>query len=196
MKLQRSIFMEGSFSYEISFMRLFCGFKNTEIFAHRVEAYLRNIFRSQFSDAEKTCGNIVTPSFFEILRLRSLRYISQINEPIVTAITVNMINSVFRIFSGNVEPCKSVSEMVYPQQHYLPISIRPNTSSYFSNLYSIASLNSTQEYSCFRIIGKFFLQSFKSKILFSHDAVTSLIGERPARDYSRCGLRYSSTHLR
>lgn len=189
--LQRSELMKFTFGIKICLMRFFGCCKTSNMFLLTVYFYtcLKRFSAIKDTNAKKSAF-IIFFRALKILIVFRLRGFAKIFKRIITWIPIDMINAEFRKNSRHIQPNQAVHQIIRTINAYLPIT------AFFSSVPGNISWRnpvcwrySPSQKTNVRIIVNKFTQTFCSKIGFSHDAISPLIGERPARDfYSRAGL--------
>lgn len=178
---------------QVRLMSKLGGQKNSEVDVLSVYTYLGHPLLSATCCAKKAvCIEwLYSRLILHVLRARGF---PQIIESIVRTLSVFVVNIAFRPRSSHIEPSKPVSTIKCSKYSYVGIPrCFTEASSNRSDWRSVARTNSPRKNSSFLIVVKQLAQAFYGKIGLSHDALLKLIGEKPARVESTCGLRYFNT---
>ena len=134
---------------------------------------------------------VVGMSLPSIFHVTSEGHVAEIGNPVVALDSVDMVNHLNRKSSMHIQPSKAMSLKCIVGDFYYAISSGTYVSSGNDSCISEsrASRNPSKNPG-FWIIMKKFAQAFCGKIGVSHDAVLSLIGQRPARVDSTCWPRH------
>jgi hypothetical protein len=117
----------------------------------------------------------------EVLLVDRLRDISQICEPIVERVAVQMIDDANRERSGHVQPSSAVGVVVVSiNADDKPARLRIPACDSSRNAAPSAGSDPMSEHARLRVVAKKGAQTRGGKIGLSHEAVLSLIGQRPA----------------
>jgi len=126
-----------------------------------------------------------------VLLVYCLRNIAQVSYRIVSGVTVLMVDLSIRPNATHVQPRKAVRPVVMTSNADLDVTAAVAASG-ARLVASLASWIAPAKYAGIWIVVKKLAQTLRGKIGLSHDAVLSLIGQRPARVDSTGGLRYFS----
>ena len=156
-------------------------------------SYRRNPFASLCMKMHSSKSAFIVGPNAGILSVFALGGVSKVCNPIVKTIAIYVVNVVFWKFSINIKPRKSVSIVSVSKKTDADVFMAAACSSRFSGFYYTPSPSivvKPRKHSGVRIVMKNFAQTFCSKIGLSHDAVLSLIGQRPGSVSALSGLRY------
>ena len=126
-----------------------------------------------------------------VLLVDVLRNIPQVIERVVAGVAVYMVKLAPWPIAVNVQPRKAVRSVVLAGDADLGVSAAVAAPGKWLAL-RLAVRVVPSECTRLRVVVKKFAQTLRGKIDGSHDAVLSLIGQRPARVDSTGGLRYFS----
>lgn len=133
---------------------------------------------------------VVGPASLYVLIIFALRNILQVCNSVVAFVAVYVVNVEIRPQPINKEPRSAMrfkSDSINP---YAYVSIVPDGSGNIAHIDSVGRSDFARENAGKWIVMKKFAQAFCGKIGVSHDAVLSLIGQRPARVDSTCWPRH------
>ncbi len=158
---------------------------------HSARCYLRSPVCSVFADS-KNPVRAVGLGATQVLHISRLRNISQITNPIVSWVPVNVVNVFSWPTSEFIEPSKPMASVSLPAYAYFQIpAIEAPCNISGMNVRCKSGLPS--ENASLWVVIKNFAQACCGKIGLSHDTVPSLIGQRPGRVISTSGLRHFIT---
>ena len=128
----------------------------------------------------------------EILQVNGSRNVSQVAKGVVRPIPIFVVDVVLRPIASHVKPCQPMASIGLGLESYLEIPQRIKASSDCADRCGpvSASLNDPRKNAGFWVVVKKLAQHLRGKIGLSHDAVLSLIGQKPACVDSTSGLRY------
>jgi hypothetical protein len=117
-----------------------------------------------------------------VLTVNAVIRIAQIAYAVVSAVTIHVVNLAFRPFPIMEKPCYSVAEILRAIRAHIDVSLLlPGA---WADLANVGAFDS-RENAGLRVVGEETPRLFKSKIADSHDAVSSLIGQRLAPRFQR-----------
>ena len=185
--------MKLSFGNKICLVSEFLSFVRSEVILHASRCYLCSPVRSIFANTENAVRAVGLRSTL-VLHVPHMRNISQIANPVVAWVPVDVVDHSGRPNPVYMQPCKSVRP-VNPSSYtnfQIPAVI---VSSDISDMDVGCKPCQPRKTATLWVVVKQFAQALcgKRKIIFSHDTVPSLIGQRPARVISTGGLRYFIT---
>jgi len=120
-----------------------------------------------------------------VLRINCWISKTQIVESVIRSIAIDVVKHVGRPLTSHVQPCKAMrkeSRSVNADRNVAASFNASNRSCTMSPMPTNG--NATHKRSDHRVVIKKFAQSLRGKIRFSHDALLSLIGQRPASVFS------------
>ena len=126
-----------------------------------------------------------------VLLIDCLRNIAQVSYRVVSGVAVLMVDLSIRPNATHVQPREAMRPVVMTSNADLDVTSAVAASG-ARLVASLASWVAPAKYAGFWVVMKKFAQTLRGKIGLSHDAVLSLIGQRPARVDSTGGLRYFS----
>lgn len=134
---------------------------------------------------------VVGMSLPSIFHVASEGHVAEIGNPVVALDSVDVVDHLNRKSSMNIQPSKAMSlkSIVGDFYYAIPSGIYVSSGNDACISASRAARNPSKN-SGFWIVMKKFAQAFCGKIGVSHDAVLSLIGQRPARVDSTCWPRH------
>lgn len=186
-RLNLTSVMQLPLGFNVRGVRLVSRTKLTEIFLLAIDSDYGRIAATVL-----TCAKFAASTRFsrcaEILHVYRVRHVAQIVDAIVRAYCVFVVN-VPRPDVVDIEPCKSMSEVVLPIDSYIDVPVRTNATSNISDVNPARSTASGAvcENARLWIIVQQFAQTFGGKIQRSHAA--SVIGHvvRALATFPRCG---------
>lgn len=166
------------------------GFMHSKAYNFTAHHYLCAPFVSFLRCAKKS-AQIVEVGFCDILMIFGVRRLAQIIDTIVKFVAVFVVNLAFWPSTMNKKPSKSMQPVVFAIKAHNAVAFLVDITRMGAGFYALSSktLNPRKQ-SCFWVVVKKMAQAFCGKIGFSHDAPLMLIGQKPVRVYSTCGLRY------
>ena len=132
------------------------------------------------------------PSFASVAHVLSSGSNPKVAQPVVVADAVDVVNLSIRINPVDVQPSKSVQGVVFVGYLRSQIAGSVCGTNYISNFDGANRADTPSKNTRLGIVMKKFAQSFCGKIGLSHEAVLSLIGQRPDSVRSGFGPRYFS----
>ena len=131
--------------------------------------------------------------FALILNVFCLRNIPKVANPIVCFPSVDVVNMVGWEGPVNIEPSKAMQRVgfIFNLRSVIPVTV--NASNRMIDWKAIAGFYKPCKHASILVVVKKFAQACCGKIGLSHDAVLSLIGQRPGSVSALSGLRYFST---
>lgn len=115
----------------------------------------------------------------EILLINAPGYIPQIIKRVIAGVSINVVNLMLRPSTGNVQPRKPVGQKPASCNGNYGPSVDVTSAGNASRVGGPASTLAPCEYAGLGVVMKKFAQKLRGKIGLSHDAVLSLIGQRP-----------------
>lgn len=180
--------------FKVSGMRLFWSCILPKVVAFPVDADLSKPRQrcSMFSFGNpKKPASAVGSTFAHVLLVFRFGCATQIGPSVVRSIPINVVNFVRRPFVSHVQPRKAMGFVgIAPN---LDCSVPLNgfkSARHGVGVNRIGHSDAPRKNARFWIVMKKFAQTLRGKIGLSHDAVLSLIGQRPVSVSSTCGLRY------
>ena len=141
----------------------------------------------------KNAGTLVVPHGFPlVLGVDAAAYISQVGDGIIRPIAVYVVNVIFGPCARHVQPCQPVKPIRALVDAGYEVAVFPETPNWCADVDAHGRLDAPRKRPGLRVVVNQFVKSLYGKIVVSHDAVLSLIGQRPARVDSTSGLRYFS----
>lgn len=125
-----------------------------------------------------------------ILRVFRVSDFAQIANSVVAFVTVDVVKDAAWKDAMHIKPSQSVRPEGGTIDFDDSITLLSPTGYVACECLAVAGVDSPPKDSGFWIVMKKFAQTLRGKIGLSHDAVLSLIGQRPACVGSTCGLRY------
>ena len=188
-KLNRASSMQSALSLKVGGMGEFGCVKVTEIARNTVHLNDGSPLPTVPVCAKepRACSSLRGSLVLDVL---SLGDIAEIANPVIRSNPVDVVNVLARKLAVNVKPCKSVKKVCFEGNLYSAISISVNTPNRVVNREAVAGLNQPREHASLGVVMKQFTQALCGKIGLSHDAVLSLIGQRPGSVSALSGLRY------
>lgn len=182
------------FGFTVSGMRKFSGSKTTKMLAFPVKSNLGIPLPGRLvqRDSKQAAGLIAYWRTMLILLIFAVACLSQVYKAIVCPVAIHVVNLLRRPFSRHVKPREAVCLVRGSGAADAPISIAMVQIPGFLSVAATGATFGPCEYTRLRVVVKKFAQTLRGKIGLSHDAVLSLIGQRPACVDSTCGLRYFS----
>ena len=131
--------------------------------------------------------------FALILNVFRLRDITKVANPVVCFSSVDVVNMVGGKGPVNIEPSKAMQRVsfIFNLRSVIPVTV--NASNRMIDWKAIAGFYKPCKHASILVVVKKFAQACCGKIGLSHDAVLSLIGQRPGSVSALSGLRYFST---
>jgi hypothetical protein len=115
-----------------------------------------------------------------VLKVHGARHVSEVFKPIVRPVSISVIHLLLRPLTCHIEPRKTVGEVratINVESHITDVVSRTDGG---AGRVPVVS-DSPRKQARLRVVVKKFAQTLRGKILNSHEAVLSLIGQRPAR---------------
>jgi len=144
---------------------------------------------TRFLDADEP-RNGVSEDASAVLSVECWRDITQVAEPIVRRISVDVVKVLFWPLSGGMEPCKPVAKVGGPIQSDDDVSVFSVITRHVASLAMALAVQAPCECARGLVVVKKLAQTLRGNIGLSHDALQLLIGQRPQRVSARLGLRY------
>jgi len=189
MKSDSATFVKLTFRDQVGGMGLLITRKRADAAPFPVNRNLRQKLLAVAFNA-KNAELVVFLCRVPILLIYAYRHIAQILNSIVRWIAVNVIDMVRGLHAMNVNPRESVRQIRTTVDPNPQISLPIIASCDGSSLGVAAGADAPRKHARFAVVVKKFAQTLRGKIGLSHDAVLSLIGQRPVSVSSTCGLRY------
>jgi hypothetical protein len=191
-KLYEATFVMYPFGFTVGGMRKFSGGKTAKMLALPVKSNLGIPPPSRFvqRDAKQAAGLIAYWRITLILLVCAVAYLSQVCEAIVRSVAIHVVNLLQRPFSGHVEPREAVGLIRGSVTADTPVSIAAIKTPGALSIAASWTAFRPCECTSLRIVVEKFVQFLRGKIGLSHDAVLSLIGQRPACVSSTRGPRH------
>lgn len=166
------------------------GLEKPEVFLLPVNIYERLVFLRGLVivHSKKSC-RIVLHWAVHIFLIQPPRSVAKILKSVVCANAVQMINQLIRPFTSYIEPSQPVAAVKTPVNSYRQIPKRINSTSTGSSFY-LPAIHPSNKGAIVGVVNEEFTQARSCKIGLSHDAVLSLIGQRPRAHLTAPGLRY------
>lgn len=185
MKLNRAVFVQPSLRFKVGGM--------SKLWRHECSNTHRNIIDLDACapvfpvscNAHEAVG-VINPASPNVLGVFALRNIAQVCNSVIAWVSIYMVNTKFRPVPINVKPCNAMLFDFLAFDSNIPVAVAPDVSCNIAHIDSIGRSDFARENAGQWIIMKKFAQAFCGKIGVSHDAVLSLIGQRPARVDSTC----------
>lgn len=133
---------------------------------------------------------IVGSTLPDVLYVLALRNITQVCNSVVAWVSVNVVNAKFRPFAIDIKPRNAMLFDFLAANPNVSVSVFANVSGNVANIDPVGRSDLAREYAGQWIVMKKFAQAFCGKIGVSHDAVLSLIGQRPVSVDSTCWPRH------
>lgn len=186
--------MKYALGFAVGGVRKFSGCKTAEVLAFAGKSNLGIPLPSRLvqSDAKQPAGLVADWRSPLILLIGTMAGLSQVRKTIVCPVAVHVVNLLRRPFSGHIEPREAVGLVCVSVAAHAPVSIAGIKA---SCTFSVAASGATFcpcECARLGIVVNKFAQTLRGKIGSSHDAVLSLIGQKPGSIRSRSRLRYFS----
>ena len=140
----------------------------------------------------KKAGLIVFGCPLNVLNICRGRNIAQIGPSIIRWVAVNMVNVILRPLAGHVQKRNAVRPIFLAINADPVVSARVDAPKHPGLAGPAGFLFQAREDAGLGIVMKQFAHALRGKIGNSHEAVLSLIGQRPVSVSSTCGLRYFS----
>ena len=131
--------------------------------------------------------------FALILNVFRLRDIPKVANPVVCFSSVDVVNMVGGEGAVNIEPSKAMQRVGFIFNLCSVVPVTVNGSNRMIDWQAIAGFYKPCKHASIWVVVKKFTQVCCGKIGLSHDAVLSLIGQRPGSVSALSGLRYFST---
>jgi hypothetical protein len=154
-----------------------------------VESYARSeLFTTRAKrDAKKFAGLVVGVWATLVLHVLRLVSIAEVVPTIVRSVAVNVVNLSFGPRVSHVQPRKAMSEIDCSVNLNRYVATASSRARGVSNFDYHGCAYTPRKKACKRIVIEQFAQALRAKIGFSHEAVLSLIGQRPASVDRTCG---------
>jgi hypothetical protein len=169
--------MQTSLSFNVNGMGFVFGVEVPEGMPFTIDHDVCAKPSSSHGHAEKT-ASVVTLCGSPVLSINCLGNVSEICKCVVPHISVDVVNCVFWPIAGYVEPRKTMCEIAPPMK-FDNASVFVCAASDATNGDS-GALDKPSEYAGLMVVFEQFAQLLRGKIGLSHEAVLSLIGQRPA----------------
>lgn len=189
--LKRAPFMEPALCGDVCDMGFAFILKKSYMYASAIYVYLSSPFLclSVPRYTKKTAGFVVASSKALVLRVGPWAGLSQVLNAIVSLNAVDMVKHSWRMNAVGIKPCKSVCGMYkrIDANNYIAAMVNVPSMPTFNN--STTCNSSPRKHASFWRVIKQIMQALRCKIGLSHEAVLSLIGQRPV---SVCALHPAS----
>lgn len=142
---------------------------------------------------KRTCAASATALILQILRAGCL---PEVRQSVVFAVAVDVVYVIGRPVAMDVEPREPMSPVYAPVYADLDIAIDVGCTSDTLQMYVLVPAYPPSKHAGFWVVVKKFAQAVCAKIGLSHEAVLSLIGQRPVTIRSRVRASlFSPVHL-
>jgi hypothetical protein len=135
----------------------------------------------------------LAPSLVSVLNISSSADNSKVVDAVVTPNAVDVVNFTIGPDAVNVQPCNSAQAVTDVINFCSDISVAVIASSNVANVNGIDRALAPRKNPGFWVVVEKFAQTFCGKIGLSHDAVLSLIGQRPRGVSALSGLCHFNT---
>jgi hypothetical protein len=189
--------MKFSLGGEIRLVRLCGGNETPEKFMYSIygDGCLERLLWSAGVDRYSQKPTLIVFSrAFLILLVAGYGRLSKIIEAVISAIAVYVVYIQFRPRSRDKEPSESMRQIHAIVDPYLQMTISRRRSPQYLSSGAIGATRFPSKNASIKIVIYKFAQAFRSKLWFSHEASSPLIGERLAAISRRCGPRYCSVY--
>jgi hypothetical protein len=178
--------MKPSLGFNVGGVRFFWGGKSTKIdhLAADSDSCLPQTLRAAPSDA-KDAAFVMAARVADVLHVFGVSENAEIYQPVVGTNSVDVVNLMCRPCAVNVQPSKSVSLVAVSSHADLQVPVTSGAQDCSCFMASTISRGgAARENSSIGVVADQFSQSLCGKIISSHDAAPSLIGQRPAEIHS------------
>lgn len=121
------------------------------------------------------------------------RHVPKIAPSVIVSNAVDVVNGVTGPLPSHIQPCKTMRRSLCSVNAYAPVFIGVEIPGEHSRFAHLASTHAPRKNPGLLVIVQKFAQTFCGKIGLSHDAVLSLIGQRPSGVSALAGLRHFNT---
>ena len=135
----------------------------------------------------------LAPRLMAVLNISSPVDNTKICKPVVTPNPVDVVNFPLGPLSVGMKPSKPVHTVAGVADFHSEVSASVIASSNVTDVNRISRAHTPRKNPGFRVVVEKFAQMFCGKIGLSHDAVLSLIGQRPRGVSALAGLRHFNT---
>lgn len=184
--------MINHLSFQISGSGFFCCVKEAKMNFLHANTYGCLPFGFLFTpvNTTKSTGIVCSDKFLVLTILRVIAF-SEILKSIVRFATIFMVDLIVRPRTSYMQPSKAMRSIRCTINFYNSIAFAIYSSGNITgSIWARFSNDRPCENSSARIIIQNLAQVFCCKLWFSHDALLSLIGQRPARVHSALGSRH------
>lgn len=180
MKLDRAALMKSPLGDYIGVVRFFL----RDVRAEKHYAAIASDASTPFADLRAVVDAQIAVLAFAagspaVLKINESGDITQVAKSVVCPVSVDVVDVIDGPLSSHVEPCESVCITLATVNGYDPIANLVNRAGH-AVYESAAPCEYPSEYASAGIVVKKLAQTLRSKIRSSHEAVPSLIGQRPA----------------
>ena len=160
--------------------------EGTKVLYFAVCLYMRAKAVAKFVCPKKASGLVRGPGTPCVLTVYGIGYVPEVTKPVVILDSVDMVNLKYREGPALIkprEPMRKIQDSINTD-HY--VATPGNAAGQPLAGYAIASRCAPRKNASLGIVVKQLAQSLRGKIGLSHEAVLSLIGQRPGRVDSAC----------
>lgn len=135
----------------------------------------------------------LAPSLVSVLDIASSTDNAKVYKPVVTPNPVDVVNFTIGPDAVSIKPCKSVHAVTRVADFHSEVAVPVIVPCNVTNVNRVDRAYTPRKNPGFRVVVEKFAQTFCGKIGISHDAVLSLIGQRPRGVSALAGLRHFNT---
>ena len=188
----RATFVKLAFRGYIGFVGKLWSLISTEVRTFATHSNRRHEFEVISADAKQSKTTVFSGADSNVLAVYGVCQVPQIHPPVIRSVAVNVIDLVLRPFASHVKPSQTVGAVNRIPRANKDVARCSQTSGHVAGIYAalFAGIWEPSKYPGFRVVMQDVAHLLRGKIGLSHDALLMLIGQRPARVDSACGLRY------